>query len=237
MENNEELIKKLTNFQNQLAPSVWIPMDAEPIYKDAILGAIDVQYEGENGFAAIVIFDRKGKILQTFTKKYEATIPYIPSFFAFREGDIIIKLVNDAEKELDINIDILLIDGHGIAHPRKFGLASYVGLALEKMSVGVAKDTLVQYDGTLSKEKGSSLPIYLEEDIINQNEIVGYAYRSRENVKPIFVSAGHKLSSIQALQITKELTGEYRQLDVLREADRLAREAAKQDEELKESKL
>ncbi len=223
----EDLIKKLTDFQNQLAPSVWIPIDAEPIYPEAILGAIDVQYEGENGFAAIVIFDRKGKILHTFTKKYEATIPYIPSFFAFREGDIIIKLVNDVEKEFNINIDILLIDGHGIAHPRKFGLASYVGLALEKMSIGVAKDTLVKYNGVLPKEKGSSLDIYLEST--NQNELIGYAYRSSENVKPIFVSAGHKLSSKQALEIVKENTGEYRQLDVLREADRLAREAAKND--------
>ena len=223
----EDLIKKLTDFQNQLAPSVWIPIDAEPIYPEAILGAIDVQYEGENGFAAIVIFDRKGKILHTFTKKYEATIPYIPSFFAFREGDIIIKLVNDVEKEFNINIDILLIDGHGIAHPRKFGLASYVGLALEKMSIGVAKDTLVKYNGVLPKEKGSSLDIYLEST--NQNELIGYAYRSSENVKPIFVSAGHKLSSKQALEIVKEHTGEYRQLDVLREADRLAREAAKND--------
>lgn len=227
----EDLIKKLTDFQNQLAPSVWIPTDAEPIYPEAILGAIDIQYEGENGFAALVIFDRKGKILHTFTKKYEATIPYIPSFFAFREGDISIRLVNDAEKKLDINIDILLIDGHGIAHPRKFGLASYVGLAVGKMSIGVAKDTLLQYNGSLAKEKGSSLEIYLEDEKnkTTQKQLVGYAYRSRENVKPIFVSAGHKLSSKQALQITKELTGEYRQLDVLRETDRLAREAARED--------
>lgn len=224
----EDLIKKLTDFQNQLAPSIWIPIDAEPIYPEAILGAIDVQYEGENGFAAIVIFNRQGEILHTFTKKYEATIPYIPSFFAFREGDIIIKLVNDAEKEFHLNLDILLIDGHGIAHPRKFGLASYVGLALEKMSIGVAKDTLVKYKGILFEEKYSSLAIYSEESNIKAtHELIGYAYRSRENVKPIFVSAGHKLSSKQALEIIKENTGEYRQLDVLREADRLAREAAK----------
>ena len=227
----DNLIKKLTDFQNQLAPSIWIPIDAEPIYPEAILGAIDVQYEGENGFAALVVFDRKGKVLHTFTKKYEATIPYIPSFFAFREGDIIIKLVNDAEKELHLNLDILLIDGHGIAHPRKFGLASYVGLALEKMSIGIAKDTLVKYNGVLPKEKGSSLAIYLEEETTSSTpqELIGYAYRSRENVKPIFVSAGHKLSSNQALEIVKEHTGEYRQLDVLREADRLAREAARED--------
>ena len=222
----EDIIQKLTDFQNQLAPNIWIPIDAEPIYPEAILGAIDVQYEGENGFAAIVIFDRKGQLLHTFTKKYETTIPYIPSFFAFREGDIIIKLVNDVEKELHLNLDILLIDGHGIAHPRKFGLASYVGLALDKMSIGVAKDTLVKYDGVLAKEKYSSLAIYSEES--TTNELIGYAYRSRENVKPIFVSAGHKLSSKQALEIVKENTGEYRQLDVLREADRLAREAARE---------
>ncbi len=103
-------------------------------------------------------------------------------------------------------------------------MASYVGLALEKMSIGVAKDTLVEYNGILPKEKGSSLEIYLEEN--NTEQLIGYAYRSRENVKPIFVSAGHKLSSKQALEIVKENTGEYRQLDVLREADHLAREAA-----------
>ena len=222
----KDIIKKLTDFQNTLAPSVWIPTDAEPIYENAILGAIDVQYEGENGFATIVIADRKGQVLNTFTRKYQATIPYIPSFFAFREGDIILKLVKDAETALNINIDILVIDGHGIAHPRKFGLASYVGLALEKMSIGVAKDTLVQYSGVLDEAQYSSLPIFLDK---NESEIVGYAYRSRENVKPIFVSAGHKVSNVQALEIVKELTGEYRQLDILREADRLAREAAKED--------
>lgn len=225
----KEIIKKLTDFQNTLASSVWIPTDAEPIYKNALLGAIDVQYEGENGFATIVIADRKGQILNTFTKKYQATIPYIPSFFAFREGDIILKLVEDAETSLKINIDILVIDGHGIAHPRKFGLASYVGLALEKMSIGVAKDTLVQYSGILNEKKYSSLPIFLDK---NESKMVGYVYRSRENVKPIFVSAGHKVSSLQALEIVKELTGEYRQLDILREADRLAREAAKEDIQL-----
>ena len=221
-----DIIKKLTEFQNKLAPSVWIPTDAEPIYEHAILGAIDVQYEGENGFAALVISDRDGQVLHTFTKKYTATIPYIPSFFAFREGDIVLKLVKDAEIALNINIDILVIDGHGIAHPRKFGLASYVGLALEKMSIGVAKDTLINYNGELNEEKYSSLAISLED---NQNETVGYAYRSRESVKPIFVSAGHKISSLQALEIVKRLTGEYRQLDILREADRLAREAAKNE--------
>lgn len=225
----KDLIDQLTDFQTQLAPSVWIPTDAEPIYKEAILGAIDVQYEGEFGFAALVVFDRKQTILHTFVRKYEATIPYIPSFFAFREGGIVIQLIHDAEKELHLTLDILLIDGHGIAHPRKFGLASYVGLALEKMTVGIAKDTLVKYNGILSNQKGSSLEIYLEED---QSQLIGYAYRSRENVKPIFVSAGHKLSSQQALQLAKEHTGEYRQLDVLREADRLAREAAAQEKQV-----
>lgn len=182
----DDIIKKLTDFQNTLSPSIWIPIDAEPIYPEAILGAIDVQYEEENGFAALVVFDRKGNVFHRFTKKYEATIPYIPSFFAFREGDIVIRLVNDAEEKLNVNIDILLLDGHGIAHPRKFGLASYVGLALEKMSIGVAKDTLIKYNGVLSKEKGSSLEIYLEknegkegddgDEENKKGQLVGYAY-------------------------------------------------------------
>jgi len=125
--------------------------------------------------------------------------PYIPGFLSFREGTPIIK----AFKKLQNTPDLLLVDGNGILHPRGIGLASHVGVLLDISTIGVAKSLLCGKFKKI-KEVGSHSPVIYEE------RIIGYAYKSKKNCKPIFISPGYKVSLKTSLKIVKELIGKYK---------------------------
>ncbi|MGB1217271.1 MAG: endonuclease V, partial [Saprospiraceae bacterium] len=121
-----------------------------------------------------------------------------------------------------------IIDGHGTAHPRKLGVASWVGIKTKIPSIGIAKDTLLKFDykSNLAEAENSSLPVHLD------GETVGYALRTQESIKAVFVSAGHLISQNQALDVVKRIKGEYRIPEPIRRADQKARLAAKAEIEL-----
>jgi len=125
--------------------------------------------------------------------------PYIPGFLSFREGPPIIKVF----KKLQNTPDILLVDGNGILHPRGIGLASHVGLLLNVTSIGVAKSLLC---GKFKKVKG----VGSYSPIIYEDRTIGYAYKSKKNCKPIFISPGHRVSFKTSLKIVKECIGKYK---------------------------
>ena len=111
----------------------------DPDFEARFLCGIDVAYDGDTGFVAAAVWDAANtKIVETATTADSVTTTYVPGFLGFREGPLLVRV---AEK-LRVRPDVFLIDGQGVAHPRRFGLACHVGLALDKPTIGVAKTRL-----------------------------------------------------------------------------------------------
>jgi deoxyribonuclease V len=150
---------------------------------------IDVSYKDLNAFCSAVIVNKNTlEIIEIVNEKSTISYPYIPGLFMLREGEPLLKIV----RLLKNLFDVLLIDGHGILHPRKCGLASYVGLMIDKPTIGVAKNLLC---GSI-----------LESSYVEYNKtILGYTIK-KNNRKDIYVSVGHKISLETSIDIVKKLT-------------------------------
>ena len=217
---------KKIHLQNTLAAQVIVPnqrkLSYQPSTNDYVF-SFDIQYEDSFGYVAIDIVQFPNKIIGTFTHKTSVTHEYQPGFFSFREGPLLLEAL-DKFKTIVTNIvspNLLIIDGHGIAHPRKFGVASYLGVKTGLPTIGVGKRTLLKYDGTLAEARGSLLSIHLD------NEIVGKVLRTQDSTKPVFVSNGHKVHLDIACEIALHFAPNYKNLDTIRRADMTARAFAK----------
>ncbi len=191
--------------------------------KGMLIFSFDIQYTLNTGYVAIGVQEWEGEHKGIFLKACDLAEEYEPGLFAFREGPLLHEALIAAEKEYG-RADLLVIDGHGTAHFRKMGVASWLGIHANIPSIGVAKKTLLPYNGSLGIEQNSILSVYLEE------ELVGYTFRSQTNVNPIFVSSGHLVSQSNSLEIVKRLVGKYRIIESIRRADQAARKFAKESE-------
>ncbi|MCP5150127.1 MAG: deoxyribonuclease V [Ectothiorhodospiraceae bacterium] len=138
--------------------------------------------------------------------------PYVPGLLSFRE----IPAVMAALGRLRVRPDLLLCDGHGRAHPRRFGLASHLGLLADLPSIGVAKTRLIGLHGPVPERRGGWAPL------TDGDEIVGAVLRTRTGVKPIFVSIGHRICLHTAVEWVMSCTTRFRLPETTRRADRLA---------------
>ena len=144
--------------------------------------------------------------------------------FFFREGQTIIKAFEKLENEPDL----LMVHGHGISHPVRFGMASHIGLIFNKPTIGCCRKLLVGKHREVDDSKGSF------QIISYQNKEVGYAYRSKDSVKPIFISPGHLISLEQSKEyIVRNLRG-FRLPEPLRSAHKFANKFRRQIEKKKE---
>ncbi|WP_243094967.1 endonuclease V [Thermus thalpophilus] len=138
----------------------------------------------------------------------EALFPYVPGLLSFREAPAYL----EALKTLPEAPEVLLVDGQGIAHPRGLGIASHLGVHLDLPSVGVAKSLLFgRPEGPLPQEAGSAVRLLSPE-----GRPIGYAYRSRTGVKPLYVSPGHRVGLEEALAFVKRLPTRFRLPEPLR---------------------
>lgn len=140
------------------------------------------------------------------------TFPYVPGLLSFRE----IPAVLDALSQLQISPDLILCDGQGTAHPRRFGIASHLGLILNRPTIGVAKSRLIGTHQEVPPEKAAWVPL------LDQGQTIGAVLRSRTNTKPLYISPGHKVSLPTALAYVIRCTPKYRLPETTRLADRLA---------------
>lgn len=178
-----------------------------------IAGA-DVAYSKQTNrvYAGVVVFDfRSMKPLDKASATAKASFPYIPGLLSFREAPALLK----AFSLLKTEPDVLLFDGQGIAHPRGIGLASHMGLLLDRPSVGCAKDILVGEHGPVGIAVGSCS--YL----LYKGKRVGTAVRTRRLVKPVFVSPGHRISLSSSIKIVLRSCRGYRLPEPLRRAHNL----------------
>ncbi len=203
------------SLQKEFAKKVVVK---DVIKKITYVSGIDVHYRDEKiilGYVVLLyssgeVVDKKIKV---FTHK--VSFPYIPEFLCFSEGPYIIKFIS----ALNWLPDVFILDGHGIAHPRQLGLASYVGVMLDIPTIGCAKKILYgKYTGKLGTKKGSYVDIIDE----NTNEVIGCALRTKDNVKEVIVSVGHKVSLDTAKNIVLTLS-KYRIPQPIRLAHSLAK--------------
>ena len=138
--------------------------------------------------------------------------PYVPGYLSFRE----IPAVFAALKQLKLKPDLLLCDGQGLAHPRRFGLACHLGVLTGIPSIGVAKSRLIGEHGAMPRKKGNWVP--LKDD----GEIIGAVLCTRSGMKPLYVSIGHRVSLETAIEYVLRCTTKYRLPETTRAAHRLA---------------
>ncbi|MBE9052304.1 deoxyribonuclease V [Nostocales cyanobacterium LEGE 11386] len=152
------------------------------------------------------------QVIETTIAHRPTSFPYIPGFLSFRE----IPAVLDALEKIKITPDIILCDGQGIAHPRRFGIASHLGVILDIPTIGVAKSLLIGKHDELPDTKGNWQPL------IHKGETIGAALRTRKGVKPVYVSIGHRISLLTAIDYVLRCTPKYRLPETTRVADKLA---------------
>ncbi|MBI2469883.1 MAG: endonuclease V [Planctomycetes bacterium] len=176
------------------------------------IAGTDVSYDKHSDcfFAGVVVFklNKHLEIIEEATAMGKARFPYIPGLLSFREAPILLR----AFRKLKSNPDIILFDGQGIAHPRHFGLASHMGLILDKPSIGCAKSRLVgEY-----RDVGNTAGAYSK--LIYENKVVGAVLRTKKNTRPIFVSPGHKTNLSFAIRIAIKTCRGYRIPEPTRQA-------------------
>ena len=130
----------------------------------------------------------------------ETPFPYIPGLLAFREMPSLMK----AWQQLKMKPGVLILDGHGIAHPRRMGIATHFGIEVDHPTMGCAKNVLTGSYGELGEEKGATA------DLIYEGERVGMALRSRSRVNPVFISPGHKISFDDTYEVIMQCLDRYK---------------------------
>jgi len=179
------------------------------------IAGVDISVGKEDGMAtgAVVILNYPElRVMETKVARGKLDFPYIPGFLSFRESPLTLA----ACQKLAITPDLILVDGQGIAHPRRLGLASHLGLFLNTPTIGCAKSILCGSHEAPGAEPGS----YTE--VVDRGEIIGAALRTKLGVKPVYVSIGHKIDLQTAIYWVMNCCRGYR----LPEPTRLAHLAA-----------
>jgi deoxyribonuclease V len=189
MEVDESTLILLAKIQEIIAKAHQL----EPFSKDRIskVCGVDVSYNEEKAVATAVLWDcSEKKVIEVANYIGKPFFHYISSYLFMREAPLVISVVKVLKEEPDL----ILVDGHGIAHPRRAGLAVFVGLALDIPTLGIAKSLLV---GKIGCFEGIMAPILLNDSI------VGIAFRVPETGKTYFASPGHKLTVEDSIRIVK----------------------------------
>jgi deoxyribonuclease V len=179
------------------------------------VAGVDVGFEQDNAItrAAVVLLSfPELELLEYAIARRPTSFPYVPGLLSFRE----IPTVLDALAQLQGRPDLLLCDGQGIAHPRRFGIASHLGVLCDIPAIGVAKSRLIGSYGNLPDQRGAWIPLR------DSGEIIGAVLRSRRGVNPLFISPGHRISLPTAVYYTLACTTRYRLPETTRQAHRLA---------------
>jgi deoxyribonuclease V len=201
--------------QYELSQRVRIhPLRKSPSY----IAGVDAAFDGESVIAVASLFDYPSLFhVDDAVSRGEAAFPYVPGFLSFREGHAIISAVRKL-KQLP---GVIIVDGQGIAHPLGIGIASHIGVLLNIPTVGCAKSRLVGEYAEPGLEKGQWSPLMYKE------ERVGAVLRTRNNVKPVFVSPGHLIDLSSSIDIVLQSLTLYRLPEPIRRADHISRELAR----------
>lgn len=212
------------NFSPAQAIALQRELRAHLILEDRLspvqrVAGVDVGFEagGTVTRAAVAMLGYPGlELLETAIARRPTTFPYIPGLLSFRE----LPAVLEALEQLPELPDLLLCDGQGIAHPRRFGIASHLGLLTDIPSIGVAKTRLCGTHEEPPHQRGAWTPLRVED------EVIGAVLRTRPGVKPLYISPGHRISLATAIQYVMACCTRYRLPETTRHAHRLASDPA-----------
>lgn len=179
------------------------------------VAGVDVGFESANTItrAAVAVLSFPDLQLQEQAiARRPTTFPYIPGFLSFRE----IPAVLDALAQLNTQPDLLLCDGQGIAHPRRLGIASHLGILVNLPTIGVGKSRLVGTHADVPNDRGAWVPLK------HRGETIGAVLRTRPGTKPLYISPGHRVSFSSAIDYVMRCTTRYRLPETTRFAHKLA---------------
>lgn len=198
----------------QRARSLVIPEDR--LDSVELVAGVDVGFEENNTItkaASVVLNFPSLEVVETSIARVPTSFPYVPGFLSFRE----IPAILEALEKLKTNPDLYLCDGQGIAHPRRLGIASHLGVVIDRPTIGVAKSLLIGRHEPLGEEKGAWTPL------IDKKETIGAVFRSRTGVKPLYISIGHRVSLETAIEYVFRCLTKYRLPEPTRIADKLSK--------------
>lgn len=177
------------------------------------IAGVDVSVKGPGARAAVVILSFPGLgPLETATAERAVEFPYIPGLLGFREVPVIM----EAFGKLKTSPDVTIVDGQGLAHPRRFGLACHLGVELDIPTIGCAKSRLVGEYREPGRRRGCKTALKYN------GETIGAVLRTREGVKPVFVSVGHRVDLDGAVRLTLRAAKGFRLPEPIRAAHRAA---------------
>ena len=190
---------------------------------------VDISYVSVNdkewGIACAVLWNlEKNQMEEYKTTKGLIRFPYEPGFLGFRES----KLIAEAINSLSSKPDLIMCDGHGVVHPKRFGEAVQLGLALKIPSCGIAKNPFVGYSDwkSLLRKRGNKVPIWTRDPSIDEQsslELLGYSICLLDDAKPVFVSTGYRTVLHDVINICLKISLGHRQPEPLFLADRFSR--------------
>lgn len=193
-------LTEATGIQNELRHKVLLESNNLDI-KTIAGGDISHNKFSDTVFAGIVILNYPELTLKSYSLiQTQTKFPYIPGYLGFREVPALL----EAWKQLPEKPDLIVLDGQGVTHPRRMGIASHFGVLTDFPAIGCAKNMLFGKYNPLGLEKYSTSAIY------DKQEILGYALRTKTGVKPVYVSPGHKISVGDSIEIMKNCCIKHR---------------------------
>lgn len=184
----------------------------EPLRREIkTIGGADISFNrfSETIYTGIVVLSLPDlQIVEQVGLRTTSKFPYVPGLLSFREAPSLL----EAWEQLRNKPDVLMLDGQGIAHPRRFGIACHVGLWLNLPTLGCAKSILVGRHEAVAPAAGNQMPL------LDRGEVIGVALRTKSNVAPVFVSPGHLLELSDAIALALRSTTKYRQPEPTRQA-------------------
>ncbi len=189
-------------------------LEPPPGFAPRLAGGADMSFErfATRGYAGVVVLDMETmETVAESAAEAEMVFPYVPGYLSFRE----LPPIAAAWERLERRPDVLVFDGQGTAHPRRFGVACHGGLLLDVPSIGCAKSLLVGTHGPLGEERGSVAPL------VHRGETVGMVVRTRTGVKPLYVSPGHRMDLATAVEIVLRLSPRFREPETTRRSHQL----------------
>lgn len=211
--------REAVRIQEQIRALV-IPRGRAP--RPKLVAGADAAFDLRAGvvYAAVVVLAYPDlEILETVVSRDRLSFPYVPGLLSFREAPALLRAFSKLRHEPDI----VFVDGHGLSHPRSAGLACHIGLCLEKPTIGCAKSRLIGTSREPGPKRGATSPL-----LSRDKQVIGSVLRTCDNVRPVFVSVGHRIGLAQAVRLTLACGKGYRVPEPTRQADILAERAKRE---------
>jgi deoxyribonuclease V len=204
--------------QKRMSASVSRLRPDKPI---RLVAGLDAAFSADESYclAAVVVWDVDAqRVVEEKTGQCRLAFPYIPGLLSFREAPALVS----ALRKLEQTPDVLMCDGQGLAHPRRFGIACHLGVICDLPAIGCAKSRLVGAHDEPGRARGSSVPLR------DGQEVIGAVLRTQDGIKPVYVSIGHKMDLAAAERIVLACAVRHRLPEPTRLADRLVAVSKKQ---------